>query len=496
MCRSYDLGMASISEAFAVALAHYQAGRVAEAERACRQILMVDETCASAWNFLGVIDLERKNFAAAAYCFQSAIEIIPSWAEAHHNLGLAIHEGGRPTAAIEHYQRALAIRPDYAHSHVNLANVLKLQGNLEVAIAHYRQALVTKPDFAEAVHNLGSTLQFQGKYREALECYEQAVRIAPELAEAHKNLSQLRLLLEDFGAGWPEYEWRWKTGEMPLPAFLQPRWAGESLSGETILLHAEQGLGDTLQFIRYAPLVRELGARVVVLCPSSLMRLLSRCGGIDELCGDEKSLPAFDCHVPLLSLPGIFKTTMATIPATVPYLFADPNLVEQWKGRVEGAGGLRIGINWQGRGGEGDFRLRDLPLEALAKLAEVPGVRLINLQRGEGRAELLEAAGRWPIVDLGETVDGENGAFMDTAAVMRNLDLVITSDTAVAHLAGGLAVPVWMGLPFVPNWRWFLNRDDSLWYPTMRVFRQQKVNDWSNVFVEMREALVSLMGAR
>ena len=308
----------------------------------------------------------------------------------------------------------------------------------------------------------------------------------PDLAEARKNLAQLRLLVEDFEAGWPEYEWRWRTGEMPPPEFSQPRWVGESLSGKTVLLHAEQGFGDTLQFIRYAPLVQELGARVVVLCPLSLVPLLSRCGGIDELCGDDRSLPAFDCHVPLLSLPGIFETTMATIPAKVPYLFADLSLVEQWKAKLEGVRGLRIGINWQGRGGEGDFRLRDLPLETLAKLAEIPRVRLISLQRGEGREALLPDADRWPIFDLGDQVDGERGAFMDTAAVMRNLDLVITSDTAVAHLAGGLAVPVWMGLPFVPNWRWFLNRDDSPWYPTMRLFRQQKANDWTNVFMEMR----------
>jgi hypothetical protein len=399
-------------------------------------------------------------------------------------------------AAIEHYQRALALRPDYPHAHVNLANALKSQGDLELAIAHYRQALVTKPDFAEAVHNLGSTLQCQGKYHEALVCYEQAVRMSPELAEAHKNLSQLRLLLEDFELGWPEYEWRWRTREMPPPVFSQPQWRGESLNGETILLHAEQGFGDTLQFIRYAPLVQALGARVVLLCPPSLVPLLSRCRGIDELYGDEKSLPTVDCHIPLLSLPGIFKTTMASIPAKVPYLFADTSLVEQWKAKLEGVRGLRIGINWQGRGGEGDFRLRDLPLEALAKLAEIPGVRLISLQRGEGREALLQAADRWPILDLGDQVDRERDAFMDTAAIMCNLDLVITSDTAVAHLAGGLAVPVWMGLPFVPNWRWFLNRNDSPWYPTMRLFRQQKANEWSNVLREMREALVTLAGAR
>lgn len=516
--------MATIPEAFATAVQHYEAGRLIDAERICRQILLEDEKCASAWNFLGVLEMGRKNFDAATYCIQSAIQLVPNWAEAHvnlgwifheqrkldeaascyrralqlnpelaeahHNLGLAIHDAGQPAAGIEHYRRALAIHPDYPHAHTNLANALKSQGHIDEAIAHYQAALAVKPDFAEAIHNLGSTWQSQGRFRESLACYERAVQIAPGFAEAQKNLAQLHLLLEDFETGWPRYEWRWKTGEIPPPVFTQPRWSGEPLTGQTILLCAEQGFGDTLQFIRYAPLLQGLGAKVVVLSPRSLVPLLSRCRGIDQLCGDEASLPEFDCYISLLSLPGVFQTTIATIPANVPYLFADESLVESWKAKLEPIRGLRVGINWQGRGGDGDFRLRDLPLQELAKLAEIPGVQLISLQRGEAREQLLANAPRLPIVDLGDEIDTANGAFMDTAAIMRSLDLVITSDTAVAHLAGGLGVTVWMGLPLVPNWRWFLNRSDSPWYPTMRVFRQTRANDWSNVLAEMREELV------
>lgn len=519
--------MATIPEAFATAVEHYEAGRLIDAERICRQILLEDEKCASAWNFLGVLEMGRKNLEAATYCIQSAIQLVPNWAEAHvnlgwilheqrklseagtcyrralelnpdlaeahHNLGLAIHDAGQPAAAIEHYRRALAIHPDYPHAHTNLANALKSQGYINDAIAHYQAALAVKPDFAEAIHNLGSTLQSQGKFWESLACYERAVQIAPDFAEAQKNLSQLHLLLEDFEVGWPRYEWRWKTGEIPPPTFTQPRWCGEPLAGKTILLCAEQGFGDTLQFIRYAQLVQGLGPKVVVQCPRSLMPLLSRCRDIDQLHADETALPDFDYYIPLLSLPGIFNTTLASIPAKVPYLFPDEGLVETWKRTLETIRGLRVGINWQGRGGDGDFRLRDLPLQELAKLAEISGVQLISLQRGEAREQLLASVPRLPIVDLGEDIDTVNGAFMDTAAIMRNLDLVITSDTAVAHLAGGLGVRAWMGLPLVPNWRWFLNRNDSPWYPTMRMFRQKKTNDWSNVMMEMRQSLASLI---
>jgi len=522
--------MASIYEAFSSALEHYQAGQVGEAEQICRQILAADESCASAWNFLGVIELGRRHFSAATKCIQTALRLVPDWAEAqnnlglvlhdqgrldlaaqyyrralelkpdfaeaHHNLGLVLHDAGRPVEAMEHYRRALAIRPDHANAHVNLANAFKQLGELEEAIEHYRQAMAIRPDFAEAVHNLGSTYQAQGNYAEAVQCYERAIQLAPQFAEAHKNLSQLRLLLEDFSAGWDEYEWRWQTGEMHLPTFSQPVWIGESLRGKTILLHAEQGLGDTLQFIRYARVVQERGAETVVLCPPRLVPLLSHTPGIDRLCGEVKDLPPFDYHIPLLSLPRQFQTTIDSIPASGAYLFAAPELVQHWRDRLDTNAALRIGVNWRGRSGERDFQLRDLPLAALAELAKVPGVELISLQRGEGREELLESAYLNAIIDLGEDVDTKNGAFMDTAAIMYAVDLVITSDTAVAHLAGGLGVPVWVGLPFVPNWRWFLNRDTSPWYPTMRLFRQSKVNDWSGVFAEMAETLAQRVSQR
>ena len=515
--------MPSIPELFAEAVRQYEAGHVAEAEQVCRQILATDGKCGSAWNFLGVIELKRGQLATATKyiqealrlhpnfadahnnlglvlqeqrryqeaesCYRRALELWPEFSEAHHNMGLIIHEQGNPLAAIEHYRRAIALKPESPHPHVNLGNALKLQGDLDGAAACYRRALTAKPDFAEAVHNLGSVQQAQGDYRAAVESYEQAVRLAPDFAEAHKNLSQLRLLLEDFERGWPEYEWRWRTAELAPLQYSSPCWKGEPLTGKTILLVAEQGLGDTIQFIRYAKLVANMGARVLLQCQRSLLPLLGTCPGIEGLFGDHEAQPQYDYFIPLLSLPGIFQTNLQSIPADVPYFFADSVLVEHWKAVLEPIRGFRIGINWRGLPGNADFCLRDIPLAALAQLATEENVRLISLQKGASQEELRRGREQIRVVDLGDQLDESSGAFMDTAAVMKNLDLVITSDTSLAHLAGALGVSVWVGLPYVPNWRWFLNRRDSPWYPTMRLFRQQSRGDWTKVMAEMREVL-------
>ena len=259
--------------------------------------------------------------------------------------------------------------------------------------------------------------------------------------------------------------------------------------GRTVLLHAEQGLGDTIQFIRYVPLVRELGGEIVVECQAALLPLLRAMPGIGQLIARGVGLPALDVHAPLLGLPGILRTTMGDIPASVPYLSADGDLVEQWRkdlakecsphapreaGRHAERDDYTVGIAWQGNPGFPRDRLRSIPLAFFGRLAKVRGVRLVSLQKGPGADELLALGGDMFILDLGDRLDEEAGSFMDTAAVMKNLDLVICSDSAVAHLAGALAVPVWVALPFVPDWRWLLEREDSPWYPTMRLFRQRR----------------------
>jgi hypothetical protein len=261
------------------------------------------------------------------------------------------------------------------------------------------------------------------------------------------------------------------------------------LDGKTILLHPEQGLGDVIQFVRYAPLVKQRGGTVIVECPVRLMTLLESCAGIDRLVGRGGPLPAFDVQAPLLSLPGIFRTSLADVPAAIPYLWADPALEEQWRRELDGLGGFKVGIAWQGSPSNQYDRDRSIPLRYFEPLARCAGVRFLSLQKQWGVEQLQEVAERFPVIDLGSRLDEAAGAFMDTAAVMKSLDLVITSDTAVAHLAGALGVRVWVVLAAIPDWRWLLGRSDSPWYPTMRLFRQPSRGDWPGVFNEVRRAL-------
>jgi Tfp pilus assembly protein PilF len=468
--------MQTISQAMISAAQHHEAGRLQEAERLYRQILAA----------------------------------VPALAQAHCNLGVVLQDFKRPEEAIFSYDRALALQPDFVEALNSLGTAYHELGNLEAAVDCYRRVLKLRPDLVEAHNNLALLLLDIGSFQEAEIHVERALQLAPQDPSAHCSRSFLLLLKGDFERGWTEYEWRLKAVPTLLPDALQPQWYGEPLGKRRLLLHAEQGFGDTFQFIRYAALVKEqnTGALVVVQCQRPLINLLASCRHIDMLVPQGGELPPFDVHVPLMNLPAIFGTRLETVPADVPYLFADEKLVAVWRERLAAVKGFRIGINWQGRPGKGPFRLRDIPLAMFERIADVPGVQLVSLQRGEGREELLKmesyqaavvvggtnrASPRSPL-DLGDDVDQAHGAFMDTAAVMKNLDLVITSDTSIAHLAGALAIPVWLALPYVPDWRWLLDRTDSPWYPTMRLFRQKQPGNWAGVFAEMQHELRALLG--
>ena len=377
--------------------------------------------------------------------------------------------------------------------HNGLGVALFSQGNFEAALGECLQALRLRPDFAEAHNNAGIVLHSQGEFAEAMAHYDHALLLQPDFAEAHWNRALLRLLHGDFTAGWPEYEWRWKHPGFSRRSFPQPAWDGSPLNGRTILLHCEQGLGDTIQFIRYAALVKQQGegegegegCKVIVECQPGLVDLLTHVKGIDELVVRGSTLPPYDVHAPLLSLPGIFHSPGSAVPAKVPYLRAQADLVNKWRSELDRLPGtLRVGINWQGTTDLVTARQRSIPLDELARLAQVRGVELISLQKGDGLEELHARVlrGQCPIHEWGSRLDNSSGAFMDTAAVMASLDLVISSDTAIAHLAGALGVPVWLALTAVPNWRWLLELEDSQWYPTMRLFRQTRQGQWSDVF--------------
>jgi hypothetical protein len=301
-----------------------------------------------------------------------------------------------------------------------------------------------------------------------------------------------RLRLGDYAGGWPDYEWRYKLKEFVMPNFAQPRWNGERLDGKTILLAAEQGLGDTLQFVRYAAVVRQRCAKVIVACQKALIPLLSNIPSIDQLFLPGVELPHFDAWASLVSLPGIMGTTLETIPAEVPYLFPSKDLVEKWQGDLQTSPGFKVGICWQGSPDYKADRERSIPLAEFAPLARVPGVQLISLQKGHGAEQMAQCSDSVPVADLASRLDVSSGPFTDTAAVMKSLDLIITADTAIAHLAGGLGAPVWIALAYVAHWCWIWERDDSPWYPSARLFRQTERGNWKPVFTRMAEALAQL----
>jgi hypothetical protein len=390
---------------------------------------------------------------------------------------------------------------------MNLGVTLSDLGEFDEALHYTRASLRLAPDPPDSHANLGMTLARQGKLDEALASYEHALRLNPELPEARRNRAYIWLARGEFERGWPEFEWRLRCKRLVTLKVDSPRWNGEALKGRSILLFAEQGLGDVLQFVRFAALVKDRGGRVSVACPQPLMRLVARCPGVDHVVDWKSPLPPADLSASLLSLPAILGTTLATLPADVPYLSADPATIDAWRPAVAPALGLdagevgnrrdrsrvpfKIGIAWQGNPMNKNDLWRSFPLAHFELLAAIPGVRLISLQKGNGTEQLADLGGRFPVAELegSNRPDDDRRDFLDTAAVMSQLDLVVTPDTAVAHLAGSLGVRTWVALWSVAEWRWMIDRDDSPWYPTIRLFRQSTPGDWDGVLRRMSEAL-------
>jgi tetratricopeptide (TPR) repeat protein len=464
-----------------------------QAISAFQQVLALEPNYAKAYNNLGTVYRTQGRQEDAAAQFRRAVELEPQFAEAHNNLGSALLDLKRIDEAIAALQRALDLNPRYAKAMNGLGAAQRALEQIPEAIATFRQTIELDPQLAEAHTNLGSSLQELGQIDEAAACFRRAIELKPESSEAHFGLSTVLLLRGDFAAGWPEYEWRLKGKDQPKRDLRSPLWDGGDLKGRSILLLSEQGMGDTLQFIRYAKIVKERGAIVTLGCPQPLVRLLSTCPYLDRV-ASELSQEGFDCHAPLMSLPHLLGDTLETIGGEVPYLFADPELIALWRERLADHPGLKVGINWQGNPKYAGDRQRSIPLTQFEPLARVPGVTLVSLQMGFGVEQIAQVADRFTVSTLGDDVDRTRGAFMDTAAVMKCLDLIITSDTATPHLAGALGVPVWMAVPFAPDWRWLLEREDSPWYPTMRLFRQPARGDWDSVFRRLATELASRSG--
>jgi tetratricopeptide (TPR) repeat protein len=464
-----------------------QLGRHAEAVAALEEALRLRPDYAEACFNLGnaLRELGRADEAIAR--FRQALQLRSDHANAANNLGLTLTEAGRAAEAVEPLRQAVALQPGMKEGQNNLGLAYADLGRFAEAEACYQTALRLDPGYVEAHTNLGSACKEQGRLEEGLVCYQQALWLEPESPVAHYNRALAWLQQGDYERGWLEYEWRWRRRQARPRHTSQPRWEGSPLAGRTILLWREQGLGDTIQFVRYAALVSRQGGRVVVECPACLVPLLSRCPGIDVLVTENQPLPQLDVQAPLLSLPALLKTTLASVPALVPYLHAEPERVTAWRTRLGARRAFRVGVVWQGNPYFRGDRHRSFPLASLAPLAAVEGVQLVSLQKEHG-LEQLRAERGFPITVL-EGLDASGGAFVDTAAVMRCLDLVVTADTAAAHVAGALGVPVWLALSRAPDWRWGLSGETTPWYPSMRLFRQGQLGDWRSVFASMATAL-------
>jgi Tfp pilus assembly protein PilF len=444
---------------------------------------------------LGTLYAQQGQLGRALACLEQALRTEPDDAVTLNNLGIVLAKLERLQEATVVLRRAIALAPLEAGGYANLGGALVRLDQYDEAEQVLQRAIQLAPRHPDAHLNLGLLRKEQGRIDEALSHYEISLAERFDSAEAHKNRGLSLFLKGQFKAGWPEYQWRLKLGDVRV-LHQAPQWDGSPLAGRTLLLETEQGMGDAIQFVRYAALVKEqFGGRNLLACEPPLVPLLKTAPGIDQVISQKEPRPPFDAWSPLLSLPGVFRRGTAEFPANVPYLSAEPGRVERWRERLANVPGFKIGIVWQGNRAQRSDHKRSFPLAALAPLAKVAGVRLISLQKGEG-ADQIGSCSELRVVSLGDDFDASGGAFLDSAAVMQSLDLVISADTSIAHLAGALAVPVWVALGYVPDWRWTMTGERTPWYPTMRLFRQSAPGDWAGVFERMAAELERQVSAR
>ncbi len=511
----------TIQQALQIGINHHKAGRLSQAESAYRQIIQLDPNNIDALHMLGVVQTQTGRITDGIALIRQVLALRPDWPEALGNLGVALTAAGQPQEAILCHRRELALAPSSPTAMCNLGSALRATGQVEEAIASHRHAIALRPDFVQAHHNLGtalrdqdkleeaidsfqraltlqnnypdchnslgSTLRGLGRYDDAIASFHQAIKLRPDHADAHFNLALAMLLLGNYEIGWREYEWRWRLSNHPNSEknFRQPRWDGSDLTGRTILLFAEQGVGDTIQFMRYIPLVLARGGHVLLDVQPELHRLL-----------DQKNLqgaslmpaaPAsFDVQLPLMSLPmvlGEFDFASTAVPNPL-YIQPDPTLQQKWRSLLNKGNQFKVGIAWAGRPTHVNDHQRSMPLANLAPLAG-ERIHFYSLQLGPAAAQATTPPPGMNLTDLTSQIED----FADTAALIAELDLVISVDTAVAHLAGAMNRPIWLLLPFAPDFRWLLNRDDTPWYSSMRLFRQTHRSQWTDPIQRAAAAL-------
>ncbi|MBP2233262.1 tetratricopeptide (TPR) repeat protein [Azospirillum agricola] len=461
-------------------------GRLDEAVTTYRAAIALGPAAAETRNGLANCLQDRKRYAEAATVYGTALALDPVHPSAGNNLSIALRELGRSGEALRWQRRSAARDPSFAAAHTSLGITQQELGRLDEAASSHARALVCDPGFTAGYNNFGNARQSQNRLEEAVVQYRRALRTDPDSADAHRNLGIGLLLAGRFEEGWREYEGRLRCKDVPVLTNLpKPRWNGEPLEGRRVLLHSEQGLGDTIQFCRYAPMIAARGGKAVLGVQPNLGRLLKRLPGGIEVVSGSAPLNAFDLHVPLLSLPLLFGTSLDTIPAPVPYLYPEPEMAASWAERLGHHRGLRVGLVWAGSPGHGNDRNRSLRLEAFAPLTFLPGVTLFSIQKGPTEGQAADPPAGMRLVNLSPEI----GDFADTAAIAANLDVILCVDTSVAHLCGALGRPTWVLLPYAPDWRWMLGRDDTPWYPTMRLFRQSRPGVWSDVLVRVEKAL-------
>lgn len=497
---------------------HFLAGRLDKAESMLLKVLADVPGNADALEGLAYVAAKKGEFARAADWALRALQGAPASAPQYHAAASICQRAGRHEDAVRLYERSLELAPSHLPSYVDLAGslaqldrsgdalemvdraialqprlaelhykrgwLLARLGRHEQEMAAYRTAIALQPDHVQAHVNLGVALRDLHCFEEALQQFDQAVAIDPQYPGAHTNRAQTRLLLGQFRAGWAEYEWRWQDGGPPMPFDAARLWTGEQpIAGRTVLLHFEQGFGDTLQFVRYVDVVAAKGARVILRVQDELLPLLGGYPAASTVIGASGAVPDYDLHCPLMSLPHACR--LEDIPARVPYLQADAQKAQPWSARLEQATARpRVGIVWAGSRSHVDDRNRSMGFAQLAPLLAAEA-SFWSLQKDVPREDVEALHHRGNLVDAGAGLH----SFADTAALISQLDLVISVDTAVAHLAGALGKPVWVALPFTPDWRWLLARADTPWYPHTRLFRQTVRGDWSNVVQELSAAL-------
>ena len=486
-----DEAMASFNKALAIKSDYAEAynnmgtvlkdqGKLEKAIASYTKALSLKPDYAKAYNNMGVTLQEQGKLDEAIEAYKMALAIKSEYAEAYNNMGTVLKDQGKLDEAIEAYKMALAIEPDYTDAHNNMGNVLKDQGKLDEAIEAYKMALAIEPDYAEAYNNMGSIFQEQGKLEKAITSYNKALSLKPDYAEAYYNMGNAYNLKGEIQKGLELFEYRFKKQKVPTRA---PReklhWNGsEPIKGKEFLVYEEQGLGDIIQFCRYLPTLVKQGAKVTFKVTQKLHAILQTMDSGVTLSTTDADEGQIDFEAPLMSLPHLFKTHLKTIPSMNPYLYANHGRTKTWGERLH-TDRFKIGICWQGSKSKIDIG-RSFPLSLFEGISKAPNVELISLHKGEGEHQIKDIS--FDLTTLGADFDADQDAFLDTAAVMMNCDLIITSDTAIAHLAGALGCQTWVALKHVPDWRWMLDRSDSPWYPTMTLYRQKNPGDWACVF--------------